>query len=176
MGGLLPLVDLFTPNETEAMKIARTDSVQEACPILRKRMKKGSVLVVTLGEKGLCYCVNDWEKYPQMVSLSPLKGVTAIDATGFFSMERNFPFFFFLVLSIHFISFFMSEKHGIGAGDAFIGGFLSKYVQRQQNNLEDCLRFGSGSGALNVTKLGACNDLFSKEEVEEFIKSKQSLE
>ncbi len=41
----------------------------------------------------------------------------------------------------------------VGAGDAFLAGFLFKYVQRE--NLENCLQFGNKVGAYVATQPGA---------------------
>ena len=64
--------------------------------------------------------------------------------------------------------FFLTTPHiPPGAGDCFMAGFLSRFITKKYT-FEQCLLFGSASGALCVTKLGACDVLFSSKEVEEF--------
>ena len=53
------------------------------------------------------------------------------------------------------------------AGDAFIGGFASSFLNGR--SLEDAVRYGCACGALATTKFGAQPSLPTKEEVEKFI-------
>ena len=89
MRGILPLVDLFTPNETEAKKITQKETVEEAIPLLRRWMDggkgeaegeggTGGDLVVTMGEEGLWY----WGWGKEKVHLGVIGEVKSVDATG----------------------------------------------------------------------------------------------
>lgn len=55
------------------------------------------------------------------------------------------------------------------AGDSFIGGFASAFLQNK--SLEESVRYGCTCGALATTKFGAQPSLPTKEEVEIFISS-----
>lgn len=53
------------------------------------------------------------------------------------------------------------------AGDAFIGGFASAFLQGKP--LEEAVRYGCACGALAATKFGAQPSLPTREEVEDFL-------
>ncbi|HUE99219.1 MAG TPA: ribokinase [Anaerolineales bacterium] len=53
------------------------------------------------------------------------------------------------------------------AGDAFIGGFASAYLQNR--SLEEAVRYGCACGALATTKFGAQPSLPTKADVENFL-------
>jgi len=74
---ILSLVDVFCPNETEAMAITKTESVYEAATKLLSMMKEGSLLIITRGKDGLDYSFQN-----SMRHLNALSNVNAIDATG----------------------------------------------------------------------------------------------
>lgn len=50
LDGLLPLLDVFLPNEVEAVKVTRTDSVEAAMAVLSKRVP--GLTIIKLGEGG----------------------------------------------------------------------------------------------------------------------------
>jgi len=49
---ILPQIDVFLPNETEAMGLSRTTTVQEAIVFISGRMRPGGLVVVTTGKSG----------------------------------------------------------------------------------------------------------------------------
>lgn len=73
----LPLVDVFLPNEHEAMSITRTESVAEAAEALSRMMPQGAVLVKN-GGKGVLV------KLPreESVCVPAFKAETVVDTTG----------------------------------------------------------------------------------------------
>lgn len=52
MEEILPQIDVFLPNETEAMGLSRTTTVQEAIVFISGRMRQGGLVVVTTGKSG----------------------------------------------------------------------------------------------------------------------------
>lgn len=61
-----------------------------------------------------------------------------------------------------------------GAGDAFFGGFLSRFLKKDWKNiseeeLQDCLRFGNAVGGLTATKKGGINGIPDEADVEKLI-------
>ncbi len=77
LSAVLPLLDIFVPNETEAMSITRTSTVSDAAEKLLKSMKPDSNLIITLGKDGMLYSKNG-----RMLQMAALPQVPAIDATG----------------------------------------------------------------------------------------------
>lgn len=49
---ILPLVDVFLPNEVEAMGVAGTDTVEEALPVLAAAVSGKGCVVITVGAEG----------------------------------------------------------------------------------------------------------------------------
>lgn len=54
-----------------------------------------------------------------------------------------------------------------GAGDNFMAGFISGLMRGC--SLEECLRFGSGTAAISIGKVGATGAIHSLEQVQDFI-------
>lgn len=75
---LLPLVDVFLPNESEAMAIAQTDDVESAGLYLSQRCP---LVVIKCGEKGaMVFSKGRVQAYPVPVSL--LQNLHVKDTTG----------------------------------------------------------------------------------------------
>jgi len=62
-------------------------------------------------------------------------------------------------------------KDTIGSGDAFLAGFISKWLDN--SSPESALRFSSGLGAFIAGKTGGCPD-YQIQEVNDFIKQKEA--
>lgn len=124
---LWPHLDVFLPNEVEALAITRAGSVEEAAALLAQRVP---CVVVKLGPEGcLAVCHGRIERVgaPQ---------VPVADTTG--------------------------------AGDAFVAGFLTAWLERQP--LRQCLALGVACGTLSVMQPGATAGQPSREQAEEFIR------
>lgn len=70
----LELADYFTPNQKEALKITKSNTVLEAADKLKKYFDK---VIIKLDKDG-CMCVEDDISY----IVPPLKDIKAVDATG----------------------------------------------------------------------------------------------
>lgn len=64
-------------------------------------------------------------------------------------------------------SFKIKQVDPTGAGDSFDAGFLSAYLEGK--GFYDCGILANACGALNATKLGPMEGVFTRDEVEEFI-------
>lgn len=59
-----------------------------------------------------------------------------------------------------------------GAGDCFTGAFGSKYVDmlnKQELNIESCLKYATGAAYLSITKFGASSSAPTLEELQLFL-------
>ncbi|MGJ9413696.1 5-dehydro-2-deoxygluconokinase [Aeromicrobium sp. CF4.19] len=63
--------------------------------------------------------------------------------------------------------FAVSVVNSVGAGDAFMSGFLRGYLRDQ--DLPTCLRWANAAGAVVVGRLGCCGDSPSMSELKEFM-------
>ncbi len=64
-------------------------------------------------------------------------------------------------------AFHVDVVDATGAGDAFVGGFLTGVSEGRP--LEKCLRMGCAAGALTVTELGAGGGLKNRQQFDQFI-------
>ena len=71
---VLPYVDVYTPNDKEARKIAGTDDLEQALRFLARYTGNP---VITLGRDGCAYLEND-----RMEILPAQSGIRAVDTTG----------------------------------------------------------------------------------------------
>ena len=124
---ILPLVDIFMPNELEAMAIARSPTVDVALARLSERV--AGAVVITRGAQG---CI---------------LGGSALQTT-------------------HLPAPYVDAIDAVGAGDAFKSGVLAAYVAGAP--LREACELGNVTGALCVTKRGACAQPPSFEEVCQF--------
>jgi ribokinase len=83
----------------------------------------------------------------------------------------------------HIPSFKVDVVDTTAAGDAFIGGFATKFMesasllvspQEQALALQNAVRYGCATGALAATKFGAQPSLPTQEEVEKFVGAQQN--
>eukprot|EP00457_Paulinella_chromatophora_P008762 gb/GEZN01008807.1/.p1 GENE.gb/GEZN01008807.1/~~gb/GEZN01008807.1/.p1 ORF type:complete len:418 (+),score=35.58 gb/GEZN01008807.1/:144-1256(+) len=129
LGTLLPLLDLFMPNETELCAVAQLahDSIQVpiAAAKISNLMSVSALLVVKLGLRG----AQIWQRGSCIASCEAFKVSAVVDPTG--------------------------------AGDAFNGAFLFRFVsvpagsQRQaKRHLTESIRWGCAAGAVRVSILG----------------------
>jgi sugar/nucleoside kinase (ribokinase family) len=58
-----------------------------------------------------------------------------------------------------------------GAGDAFCGGFLSRFTKGAA--IRECCSWGNACGALTVTKIGAAAGIENLNQVKQFLKAKE---
>jgi len=76
---ILPEIDVFLPNEIEAMGISRAASVEESLTWLAPRLRKGGLVVVTTGEDGAVARRGEDEEW-STPAFEPPRGVK--DTTG----------------------------------------------------------------------------------------------
>lgn len=67
-------------------------------------------------------------------------------------------------------SFRVKLVDATGAGDAFCGGFLARFVRK--DSLSRCCLLGNSCGALTVTKMGASAGIESLRQVKQFMKKR----
>ncbi|WP_421876702.1 carbohydrate kinase family protein [Marinoscillum sp.] len=74
--------------------------------------------------------------------------------------------------NIHKLPAFINHEaiDAIGAGDSFDAGFIHKYIQNLP--LEECLRFGNLTGAINTTEAGGTTAFESIEKIKEIAQSR----
>ena len=126
---MLPLCDLFMPNELEACAIAGTEASDLEGAIATLTQQVGGSVIVTLGAKGAVVASRGRE--PVRV------GAPCVDAVD-----------------------------TVGAGDAFKAGFLAAYLAGC--SLHEAASTGCLSGALCVTKRGACSSPPSRTQLAAF--------
>jgi tagatose kinase len=97
------------------------------------------------------------EKTLKRVELIVLK--TGREGCEIYSNKENKP--------IYSKSYEIEEVDPTGAGDAFDAGFLCALLEGK--NIEECGRLANACGALNATRLGPMEGVFSRDIVEEFI-------
>lgn len=119
---LLPLVDVFLPNESELKAIMRTEDINEAIDKIRPFV---NIMALKMGNKGSMGVTKD-----KKVVQKPFINHNVVDA--------------------------------IGAGDSFNAGFITKFIVGEP--LEECLRFGNLSGAINTTASGGTGAFTSLKE------------
>jgi ribokinase len=149
--GVLPLVDVLIPNETEFVAlvnrlpaIGKSDFTEAAlqglgAPELHElcRVFKVPTVIVTLGKRG-CFV-----SQPKGGTFLPAHtGIKVVDTTG--------------------------------AGDAFVGGFAAGLVQFDGDILA-AARHGNAVGALSVTKFGTAPAMPTQKEIAQFLKDKARL-
>ncbi|EOD27865.1 hypothetical protein EMIHUDRAFT_204876 [Emiliania huxleyi CCMP1516] len=140
--GLLPLLDVFLPNEAEACGIASVGeptavaTAEEAIDQLTAR-HPSTLVVVKAGGRGILAGRGGerWE-----VPAAPVEAF--VDATGAGDVCEA----------------------GRGAGDACSAGFLAQYL-RDPADVPTALRWGAAVGALCVSRAGACETPLAAEEV-----------
>ena len=126
---VLQYVDLFLPNEQEALYISGESDLNQA---LEKLNQYASIVVVTKGSKGSVLKTSDTLLQAKAYS------VESIDTTG--------------------------------AGDSFNTGFLYQWLK--EGDMEHCLKYGSGCGAIATTKLGGSTASPTIEELQEFLRKR----
>lgn len=74
--------------------------------------------------------------------------------------------------NIHQLPAFLNSNavDAIGAGDSFDAGFIHKFIQNQP--LEECLKFGNLTGAINTTEAGGTTAFESIEKIKEIAQSR----
>ena len=145
---LLQYVDIFIPNENEAMFLTRTNEVTKAASLLAQKVplvvvKQGAEgAMVMTGEKH----VNHQSKFPaskggvgggsNVLTLPPME-VKVVDT--------------------------------VGAGDSFAAGFIYAYLSEME--LCDCLRAGLYCGSMNTTQTGGTSGQARLEDLSKFLNS-----
>jgi len=141
---VLSCLDIFMPNEMEAIGIADahsrelahpttlsiTEAIENAANIIASLMKPNSLLIIKCGEKGaIVWKIHrGWKEH---IVSCPSFPTLAIDMTG--------------------------------AGDAFNSGFLASLLTRQElpspsvTALERAMELGCAAGALRVSVIGGCD-------------------
>ena len=79
-GGLseiLPLINIFLPNENEALLISGKNHLEEAIEWLQKRIE---IVVIKMGEKGAICCKGDYRKHLPSLNVSVVDTVGAGDS------------------------------------------------------------------------------------------------
>jgi len=119
---LLPLVDVFLPNETELRELTREKDLDKAVKIIKPFINTMALKMGNKGSRGVTKNKDIW-------------------------MES-----------------FLNKKvvDAIGAGDTFNAGFITKFIQGEP--LEECLRFGNLTGAVNTTAAGGTGAFTSIED------------
>jgi sugar/nucleoside kinase (ribokinase family) len=108
---IMPYVDIFFPNENEAMAITKEPTAEKAIEKLKQTVP---VIAVKKGADGAVIYAKGKTYY-----------TLAVDAV---------------------------KVDAVGAGDSFDGGFIYGYLSGK--SIEDCARFGSICGSLNIRKAG----------------------
>ena len=109
---LLPLVDVFLPNETELRALTGENNLDKAINKIKPFI---NTMALKMGNKGSRGITKEKD-----ITAKPFLNNKVIDA--------------------------------IGAGDTFNAGFITKFLNGEP--LEECLRFGNLTGAVNTTAAG----------------------
>ncbi len=119
---LLPLVDVFLPNEAELLALTGASNIDEAIETVRPYI---NIMAVKMGNKGSRGVTKSED-----ITVKPYLNKEVVDA--------------------------------IGAGDSFNSGFITKFLENK--SLQECLRYGNLTGAVNTTAAGGTGAFTSLED------------
>jgi sugar/nucleoside kinase (ribokinase family) len=119
---LLPLVDVFLPNETELLALTGERELNKAIETIKPYI---NIMAVKMGNKGSSGITGNKD-----IAIEPFLNKQVVDA--------------------------------IGAGDSYNAGFITQYIKGA--SLEECLRFGNLTGAVNTTAAGGTGAYTSLED------------
>ncbi len=119
---LLPMVDVFLPNETELRALTGEKEINKAIQVIRPFI---NTMAIKMGNKGSRGITKDKD-----ITVKPFLNKKVADA--------------------------------IGAGDTFNAGFITQFIKGEP--LDECLRFGNLTGAVNTTEAGGTGAFSSLED------------